>query len=233
MRRQKVTVSFAFTAAPRTLPLAPSMPLGRSTAITLAPDRLIASTAARAAPFRSRAKPPPNSASTITRASFNASAENGSMVSPQRLRRLRRVAFQRRARAEQERPHRDAPLAQAARRDEAVPAIVAGPADDHDLGPERQARGDHVGDRPPRALHELDRRRPGRNRAPVGFGHFRGSDEFMHRLEFIARPSHRVPAAYSHPFRRPKGCLASLRASMHKRWARGRTGGVGRPLPFL
>ncbi len=201
LRRQKVTVSFAFTAAPRTLPLAPSIPLGRSTAITMAPDRLIASTAARASPVRSRARPPPNSASTITRASFNASAAerlDGLAPAPGRF---RRIALQRLARAEQERPHRDAPLAQAARRDEAVPAIVAGPANDHDLGPERQARGDHVGDRPPRPLHELDRRRPGRDRAPVGFGHFLGGDEFMmHGQEFIARPFHRVPGCLFTPF---------------------------------
>ena len=66
LRRKNVMLSLAFTAAPITAPLAPLIPLGRSTAMIVAPLAFIASISARASPSTTRFNPAPNSASTIT-----------------------------------------------------------------------------------------------------------------------------------------------------------------------
>ena len=68
-RAAKVTVRAALTAMPRTAPVSPSMPEGRSTASIGWPDPFIRSTTCRAAPSRSRARPAPKSASTMRSAS--------------------------------------------------------------------------------------------------------------------------------------------------------------------
>ena len=67
-RRQKVTVSRAWGAAPRIAPVAPSTPDGTSIATTDRPAVASASTTPRATPSSGRAKPAPNNASTISSA---------------------------------------------------------------------------------------------------------------------------------------------------------------------
>ena len=59
-----VTVSSASTAAPGQRPVAPSTPLGMSTATRYAPQRLTASMSAAMAPSAGRDRPVPSSAST-------------------------------------------------------------------------------------------------------------------------------------------------------------------------
>ncbi len=68
---KNVTDRRALTATPRTAPVRPSIPLGRSIDTTIAPAApaaLIASTIAAADPSSGRARPAPNRASTITSA---------------------------------------------------------------------------------------------------------------------------------------------------------------------
>jgi len=77
-RRKKVTVSAAFGAMPKTAPLAPSTPLGTSTATT---GRRAASTAAmtsRATPSMGRANPAPKIASITRVASPRVAGAKGS-----------------------------------------------------------------------------------------------------------------------------------------------------------
>ncbi len=83
-----------------TAPVAPLMPLGRSTAMTAAAAALIAATAAAAAPSSGRLRPAPNSAS-MTRSAF-AEVKRGDvehLALPERGG-LRRIALQPRAIAE-------------------------------------------------------------------------------------------------------------------------------------
>ena len=137
-RRKKVTVSLARTAAPITAPLSPLMPLGRSTAITGTPAALIASIIARAGPSTGRSRPAPNSASTMRSAPASA-AGVGRLHRPVQLpRRLRRVALEPVAVAEQQQPDRIAAFGEDARADKTVAAVVARAGDDAD--PRRAAR---------------------------------------------------------------------------------------------
>ena len=143
----------ALTAAPITAPLAPLMPLGRSTATTGTPLALIASIIARAAPSTGRSSPAPNSASTITSAPASA-AGVGRLDRPRpAARRLRGIALEPAAIAQQQQPHRIAALGQDARADEAVAAVVARPGHDADRGA-------------PRGWRAPPRRRPRGRRSP-------------------------------------------------------------------
>ncbi len=82
--RKKVTVSTAGGAAPRISPVAPSTPLGTSTATTGSRRRPSASMTARGAPSTGRASPAPNIASIARPASPSASGASGSIGPVQR-----------------------------------------------------------------------------------------------------------------------------------------------------
>jgi len=70
-------------------------------------------------------------------------------------------------------------LAQNARCDKAVPAIVPGPGH-HQYRPPVQARRDGIGDRPPGRLHQRHSRNTASNREAVRFPHFLASEQFEH-----------------------------------------------------
>ena len=125
LRRKNVMLSLALTAAPITAPLAPLMPLGRSTAMIGAPLAFIASISARASPSTARLSPAPNSASTMTPAPAICSGCRRLDRTAPSPRSFGCVALQRRDVAEQHQPHRIAALGEHARRHEPVAAIVA------------------------------------------------------------------------------------------------------------
>ncbi len=175
LSRKKVTLALASTAAPRILPVSPSIPEGTSTASTWPPARakaLMRSMIAFASPSMSRARPAPN------RASITQSAWARSIRGRGKDRTLiasggeRRIAFQGLAAAEQAQFNRIAARRQEPPGDEAVAPIAAGAAENGDpaAGPGKPRR--FVSDRETRPLHERDARRSGRNRKAVGFAHF-------------------------------------------------------------
>src|SRR5665213_2686536 len=84
LRRKKVTVSAAFGATPRIAPLAPSTPLGTSTATTGRSRAFSAPIISAAMPPTARVRPAPNSASTTSPAPSSAPMPSGSTVPGQR-----------------------------------------------------------------------------------------------------------------------------------------------------
>ena len=76
--RKKLTVHSAWMATPRNAPLAPSMPLGTSTATTGLPLAFTAWINAARSPSMSRSRPAPSSASTISSAPPIAPGDAGS-----------------------------------------------------------------------------------------------------------------------------------------------------------
>ncbi len=110
LRRKNVTVSSALIATPMSAPVEPLMPLGRSTATTLALCTLIAWIRSCASPVMSRSRPAPNNASTMT---CGAREKIGARCLGRTfpvLRRLQRVAFQTIAVAEKQHANRIAAL---------------------------------------------------------------------------------------------------------------------------
>ena len=93
-RATKVTVRVALTAMPRTAPVSPSIPEGRSTARIGRPEAFDPVDDCRAAPSMSRARPAPNSASMIRSASAKDAAPPARPDRPSPGPRPRRVARQ-------------------------------------------------------------------------------------------------------------------------------------------
>ena len=199
--RKKVTVSAACGATPRTSPVAPSTPLGTSIATTVRPRAPSASITARAGALHRTRQP---------RAEDAVEDEGGAIEHrraqrldrPLPLRRgLGRIALQRGALAEQRQPHRPAARLQDARRDKAIAAIVARPAQRRER-PRRPAPRYGVGDREPRLFHQCDAWRPAGDRQPVGLAHLtRRQQRFL--LPVLMRDRHlrecRQPRAATQP----------------------------------
>ena len=151
LRRKKVTVSLAFTATPRSCPLAPSIPDGRSTETTCRPLALMRRITSAIGPVTSRSQ-------TCPQECVDDDCRRADLDRRRSLDRLRphrrgeaRIAAQRRALALKGDPNGIAPLLQESRRDEAVATIVAGAA--------RRAPASREADGRP------CRRRPGRRAA--------------------------------------------------------------------
>ncbi len=198
LRRKNVTLSRAVTAAPITAPLAPLMPLGRSTATIGAPLAFIASIIARALPVDHAIEPRTEQRIDDDAGAFHGVRRRRLDRSLPELRSLGRIALQRSGVPEQQDPHLIAALGQHPRRHEAVAAIVARPGDDEHARAERMTR-DRVGDRAAGLLHQRDARNATRNGEPVALGHFVGCQEFDHRESL--NPSRGTLRA---PTRRPK-----------------------------
>ena len=142
---------------------------------------LIASIIARAGPSTGRSRPAPNSASTMRPAPASAAGVAASTGPGQRRGRLRRIALEPVAIAQQQQPDRIAALGQDARADKAVAAVVARAGDDADHRRAARAPPRHrVGDRAAGVLHQPDAGRARRDRQAVGLGHFRGGEQLDH-----------------------------------------------------
>jgi len=97
-----------------------------------------------------------------------------------------RIALEPLGVADEHDPHIAAALGQQARRDETVAAIVARPGDDHDAVTARQGRR-RIGDRAAGVFHQGQPRRAAGNRQPVGLGHLKRCQEFVHANDTIGR----------------------------------------------
>ena len=181
LRRKKVTVWLALTAAPITAPVVPLTPLGRSTAITGAPLAFIASIMARGRPSTSRSSPAPNSASTTMSQSVSETGEACSTGPLQRSAASAASPFSRAALADEADADRIAALGQMPRRDKAVAAVIAGPGHDHHAAA-LQHGADRIGHRAAGILHQLDAGGAAGDGQPVGFGHFGSGEQFDHRF---------------------------------------------------
>ena len=95
--------------------------------------------------------------------------------------RLGRIAAQAILAQKAQEPHAEPTLAEQARGDKAVAAVVARAGHDRDRGPERLAQRSGIGDRAPRILHEKNPGRAGGDREPIGFRHFLVAQELDHR----------------------------------------------------
>ncbi len=161
----------AFTASPITAALVPLMPLGRSTASTGAPLALIAVIIARASPSTGRLEARAEQCvDDQRRPADRLRIERQHRMLPA-ARRGGRVALELIALAPQD--HRDlAPLCgEFGGCDKTVAAIVAGAGHDQDR-PLLHQRIGGIGDRLPRAQHQLEAGRASRNAELVGPLHF-------------------------------------------------------------
>ncbi len=120
------------TAAPMIAPVVPLTPLGRSTATIGTPEAFIASIIARGSPPTSRSRPAPNNAST-TASQFDRDAGEAffDRAAPA-ICRLRRVALQFRAIADEAETHLVAALGEVAGGDKSVTTVIARAGHDDD-----------------------------------------------------------------------------------------------------
>ena len=172
LSRKNVTVRMALGAVPRTWPVAPSSPLGTSTATTRDAARSTSATGGSI----SRASPAPNTAS-ITRAARDTSGggEQDCGSAPSAGGGLR-VAFRGRQCRDRDRP---APSRQHARGDVAIAAVVAGAAQ-HQRAAGRQPAAHRPRDRSAGVFHELPHGRSHGNGGPIGKRGFGGREQFVH-----------------------------------------------------
>ena len=173
-----MTVTAARGAIPRTSPLAPSMPLGTSIATTgsrRSVDRL--DDGARHAFDRSRETRTKDAVDDEPGAVERRGRQRLDSARPAR-RSLRRVAAQRRDRAEQRQAHRPAALGQHARRDKAVAAVVSRAAEHRDRL-RRPPPRNRVGDLAARILHQLDAGDATRDRQPIRLAHLRRGQQSL------------------------------------------------------
>jgi hypothetical protein len=181
LEAEKVTLALAWTAPPRTLPVAPSTPEGVSTLRTGRPERataLIASTQAER-----RAVDVARQAGAVQRVDDEVGAVEGeSFAGANRpapaLRRQSRIAAHPRAIAEQRQFDRIAPGFEQPRGDEAVAAVAARPAQNGDPAAARRHPRRLPGDRQAGALHQRNARRSRGDGRPIDLGHLSRSQQF-------------------------------------------------------
>ena len=185
--RKKVTVEVASTAAPRTLPVAPSRPEGTSTATTRPPPRpkpLIRSTIARASPVDVARQPRAEDGVDDAVGAGKIDVRRGQNLARETGGRERGVAAERLAPPEEAELDGIAPLRQETRGDETVAAVVAGAAQHDDPAARPREARRLVGDRAPGGLHQRDPRGSARDRHAVGLAHL-GRGQEMREVQRI------------------------------------------------
>ena len=175
LRRKKVTLALASTAAPRDLAGFPVDPggnvdgehatAGAGEIVDTLDDRL-----RLAIDVAGKSRPEQRVDHAVGLGEVNRSGvEDRSLVASGGE---RRIAFQGLAAAEQSELDRIAAHRQEPRGDEAVAAVAAGAAEDGDPAARLREPRRFVSDRETRPLHERNARRSGRNRKAVGPAHF-------------------------------------------------------------
>ena len=102
-----------------------------------------------------------------------------------------RVALERGRIAGEQHPHAIAAPGEQSRRHKSVAAIVAGPGDHGDPGAQGMARGNRIGDRGARPLHEIDACDPAGDGQLVGLRHFGIAQKLNHDGSTIAKAAPR------------------------------------------